>query len=177
MPNFNVGLVRYIYFTSDMCPFQETTPEMINYHNNDVIMGAMVSRNQQPHDCLLNRLFRRRSKKTSKFCVTGLCAGNSPVTGEFPAQRASDAENISIWWRHHVMHSHLWHRIKYDFLYLQWFCCVLYCCGCITICEEVHMIYSTIFFSVTSLAYLPYPTLNHIGTYLYKCAHCWSDVV
>ena len=30
-----------------------------------------------------------------------LCAVNSPVTGEFPAQRASNAENISIWWRHH----------------------------------------------------------------------------
>ena len=38
--------------------------------------------NHQPHDCLLNRLFRRRSKKTSKLCVTGLCAGNSPWTGK-----------------------------------------------------------------------------------------------
>ena len=57
--------------------------------------------NHQPHDCLLNRLFRRRSKKTSKLRVTGLCAGNSPVTGEFPAQMASNAENVSIWWRHH----------------------------------------------------------------------------
>ena len=38
----------------------------------------------QPHDCFLNRSFRRRSKKTSKFRVTGLCAGNSPGTGEFP---------------------------------------------------------------------------------------------
>ena len=27
--------------------------------------------------------------------------GNSPVTVEFPSQRASDAENVSIWWRHH----------------------------------------------------------------------------
>ena len=34
--------------------------------------------NHQPHDCLLNRLFRRRSKKTSKLRVTGLCVGNSP---------------------------------------------------------------------------------------------------
>ena len=34
--------------------------------------------NHQPHHCLLNRLFRRRSKKTSKLRVTGLCAGNSP---------------------------------------------------------------------------------------------------
>ena len=27
--------------------------------------------------------------------------GNSPGTGEFPAQMASNAENVSIWWRHH----------------------------------------------------------------------------
>ena len=58
--------------------------------------------NHQLHDCLLNRLFRRRSKKTSKLRVTGLCAGNSPVTGEFPAQMASNAEKVSIWWRRHV---------------------------------------------------------------------------
>ena len=59
--------------------------------------------NHQPHDCLLNRLFRCRSKKTSKLCVTGLCAGNSSGTGEFPAQMASYAGNVSIWWRHHVI--------------------------------------------------------------------------
>ena len=58
--------------------------------------------NHQPHGCLLNRLFRRRSKKTSKLPVTGLCAWNSPGTGEFPAQMASNAENVSIWWRHHA---------------------------------------------------------------------------
>ena len=34
--------------------------------------------NHQPHGCLLNRLFRRRSKKTSKLRVTGLFVGNSP---------------------------------------------------------------------------------------------------
>ena len=34
--------------------------------------------NHQPRGCLLNRLFTRRSKKTSKLRVTGLCAGNSP---------------------------------------------------------------------------------------------------
>ena len=32
--------------------------------------------NHQPYDCLLKRLFRRRSKKTSKLRVTGLCEGN-----------------------------------------------------------------------------------------------------
>ena len=54
-------------------------------------------------DYLLNHLFRRRSKKTSKLRVTGLCEGNSPVTGEFPTQRASNVENVSIWWYHHVL--------------------------------------------------------------------------
>ena len=62
--------------------------------------------NHQPHDCLLNRLFRRGAKKTSKLRVTGLCEGNSPVTGEFPAQKASDAENISTWWHHHIRSCH-----------------------------------------------------------------------
>ena len=44
---------------------------------------------------------RRRSKKISKLRVTGLCEANSPVTGEFPTQRASNGENVSIWWHHH----------------------------------------------------------------------------
>ena len=65
-------------------------------HHCDVIMGTI-----SPHHCLLNRLFRRRSKKTSKLRVTGLCAGSSPGTGEFPAQMASNVVNVSIWWRHH----------------------------------------------------------------------------
>ena len=48
-------------------------------------MNAMASQ--------LNRLVRRRrSKKTSKLRVTGLCEGNSPVAGEFPTQKASYAK-------------------------------------------------------------------------------------
>ena len=66
--------------------------------------------NHQPHDCLLNGLFRRRSKKSWKPRVTGLCAGNSPGTGEFSAQMASNAENVSIWWRHHVL-VHIWSAV------------------------------------------------------------------
>ena len=49
--------------------------------------------NHQPYDCLHKRLF-------SPASLT--CEGNSPVTGEFLAQRASNAENVSIWWRHHM---------------------------------------------------------------------------
>ena len=57
-------------------------------------MRAMVS----PITSLMILNSRRRSKKTSKLCVIGLCV----VTGGFPAQRVSYAENVSIWWRHHV---------------------------------------------------------------------------
>ena len=57
--------------------------------------------NHQPHYCLLNCIFSRRLTKTSKLRVTGLFEGNSPLTREFPAQRASNAENVSIWWRNH----------------------------------------------------------------------------
>ena len=38
--------------------------------------------NHRHLDCLLKPLFRRRSKKSSKLCVTGLCSGNSPVTND-----------------------------------------------------------------------------------------------
>ena len=50
--------------------------------------GCSGVSNHQPHDCLLNHLFRRRSKKTSKLRVTGLCVGNSPVTGELPRTKS-----------------------------------------------------------------------------------------
>ena len=73
------------------------TPPLHWRHN-----GRDCVSNHQPYNCLLNGLFGRRSKKTSKLRVTGLCEGNSPGTGEFPAQMASYAENVSIWWRHHV---------------------------------------------------------------------------
>ena len=68
--------------------------------------------NYQPHHCLLNLLFGRRSKKTSKLRVTGLCVGNSPGTGEFPAQMARNAENVSIWWRHNE------YFVRYDSFFL-----------------------------------------------------------
>ena len=79
--------------------------------------------NHQPHDCLLNRLVRRRSKKTSKLRVTDLCVGNSPGTGKFPAQMVSNADNVSIWWRHHVTTDDLaTHVSRFTSLPLWWPC-------------------------------------------------------
>ena len=39
-------------------------------------------------------------QKTS-IRVSDRCEENSPGAGDFPAQRTSNAENVSIWWRHH----------------------------------------------------------------------------
>ena len=65
--------------------------------NNNILLHFVL----MPHDCLLSRLFGHRSKKISKHSVNGHCVGKLPGTGEFPAQMASNAENVSIWWRHH----------------------------------------------------------------------------
>ena len=71
-------------------------------HYCDVIMGVMASQVTGPTTVYSTVYSGADHKKTSNLRVTGLCAGNSPVTGEFPAQRASNAENVSIWWRHHA---------------------------------------------------------------------------
>ena len=68
-------------------------------------------------------LFRHRSKKTQKLRVTGLCEGNSPVTREFTAQRASNAEIVSIWWGHHdqvksICHFPLFVCLIYIYIYI-----------------------------------------------------------
>ena len=92
--------VRYRFFNSlvpGICGSNVLSVSLQWRHN--ALDGVL---NHQPHDCLLNCLFGRRSKKTSKLRVNGLCVGNSPGADEFPAQMASNAENVSIWWRHHV---------------------------------------------------------------------------
>ena len=96
---------QHITITSIMYYIQCVGPGLyisLQWHQN----GLDSVSNHQPHDCLLNCLFRCRSKKTSKLRITGLCAGNSPGTGEFPAQMACKAKNVSIWWRPHVVKEH-----------------------------------------------------------------------
>ena len=81
-----------------------TFPSYLPHYISNVITFAKALVGPPPisfRTSLLKRLFRCRSKKRSKLRVTGLFAGNSPATGEFPAQMASNAENASIWWRHH----------------------------------------------------------------------------
>ena len=69
---------------------------------------------------VLPHLFSRKSKKTSKLRVTARCVWNSPVTGELPAQRASNAVNLSIRWRLHDANTSHTSRMRaccYEFVY------------------------------------------------------------
>ena len=76
----------------------------LQWHHNE---SDGVS-NQQPHDCLLNRSFRRRSLKQQSSASLAFVRGihgwpvNSPHKGP---------EHVSIWWRHHVMI-----KYKHDFM-------------------------------------------------------------
>ena len=76
--------------------------EVIMCHYSDIIMGTIMSQITSLMIVYSTIYSKRRSKKTSKFHFTGLCEGNSLVTGEFPAQRASNGENASIWWCRHI---------------------------------------------------------------------------
>ena len=62
--------------------------------------------NHQPPDCLFSRLFKAQIKHQRPTNIKAPCHWPLWVeftgTGEFPAQRASNAENVSIWWRHHA---------------------------------------------------------------------------
>ena len=78
---------------------RDTPPNVQTIHYSDVIMGAMAI--ESPASPLSTQPFIQK-QKISKLRVTGLCAGNSPVTSELSAQMASSAENVPIWLRHHA---------------------------------------------------------------------------
>ena len=83
------------YIVCKICKNVETI-HTTEKHYNDVTKKRHGVPNHQPYNCLLNRSFRCRSQKTSKHRVTCICVGNSPVTGEFPAQRSSKAVSFSF---------------------------------------------------------------------------------
>ena len=72
----------------------------MKFHYSDVIMSAMAS-HITGVTIAYSTVCSDADKNPSKLRVTGLCEMHSPVTGEFPAQRASNAENAQIWWRHY----------------------------------------------------------------------------
>ena len=73
-------------------------------------MGAMASQITSVSIAYPTAFSGADKKTTSKLCVTDFCGGNSPETYEFPAQMASNAEDVFIWWRHHEL-SGVWHLL------------------------------------------------------------------
>ena len=71
-------------------------------HYSDIIMSAVASQTAGVSTVCSSVCSGTDKKKTSKLRVTGFCEENSPVTGELPWQKVSNAENASIWWRHHA---------------------------------------------------------------------------
>ena len=106
-------------FDESVCSWYEPLDSLQGrHHERDCVS------NHRRLDCLLNHLCRRRSRKTSKLPVTGLCEGNSPVTDAFQRQRASNKEMLhlmtSSWCRYFRWYGTAWHVYEWqDILWSQ----------------------------------------------------------
>ena len=95
--DLNIQNSPYTFKTTMIPDLQEISSK----HYNDVIMNMMASQITSLTIVYSNINSRHRSKKTSKLHITDLCVGYSQMTSQFPTQRASNMENVSIWWCHH----------------------------------------------------------------------------
>ena len=64
------------------------------FNYSDVTMSDMVSQ-ITGISIVYSDVVSDADQKISKLLVTGICARNSPVAGEFPAQKTSNAKNVS----------------------------------------------------------------------------------
>ena len=72
-------------------------------HCNDVIMGAMASQITSltiVYSIVYSGAYQRKYQSSTSLAFVG---GIQRGPGEFPAQMASNAENVSFWWRHHEL--------------------------------------------------------------------------
>ena len=104
--------IKYNFWGDDCVPIGHTQLAFVIYQSFMLYFSLQWRHHERDGvsnhrllDRLLSCLLRRRSKKISKLRLTGICEGNPSVTGGFLSQRASNAKNVSIWWRHHVFGS------------------------------------------------------------------------
>ena len=94
--------VHFVSSMSDLCL------TLFVVHYNDIVMSAMASQITSV-TIVYSRFYsgtnhqRNHQSSTSLAALLALCVGNSLVTGEFPTQRASNTENVSILWCHNVL--------------------------------------------------------------------------
>ena len=91
-----------------------------------------VSNHQQLH-CLVNRVYKRTSKKMSKLRATGLCEENPPLTGEFLPTKGQYREKF------HLMHLELFGAdhlritsLPEESIYAKFWSCQTWSCGSIS---------------------------------------------
>ena len=110
--------------------------------------------NHQPHDCLLYRLFRRRSEKISKLRITGHCGGIPRTKGQ---ERGKCIHLSSC-----IISSCLAH---YPIcIFTLHYCSML--CAALLLCKAA-------FYSVYKLARPTFYVLNHLWeSFLCICAWC-----
>ena len=93
---------EYWCFSRIATTWRIPTENVVICHYNNVIMSAMASHIRSLTIVCSTVYSKWSSTKTSKPRIIGLCEGNSPVADGFPAEKASNAEYVSIWWRHHT---------------------------------------------------------------------------
>ena len=89
----------------------ETPVDILLFHYSVVIvgrMGSQITSLKTVYSTVYSSADERKIQRSASLAFAGGGGGggggggNSPVTGEFPTQRASNAENVSIWWHHHL---------------------------------------------------------------------------
>ena len=105
--SWGLGVLFWVLWGKGTTGYWESKTLQWHYNDRDGVS------NHRRVNCLLNCLFWHRWKKTSKLCVTSLCY----VTGGFPSHRASNVENVSIWWYHHEYLS------QAHFIFVHWTKC------------------------------------------------------
>ena len=91
----SLTVLTFLYFQWNL---NHNTPKIF-WHHDDVIIDAMASQITSL-TIVYPTVIQTQIKENIKLRVTGLCVGHSPGTGEFPAQLASNAENVFIGWSH-----------------------------------------------------------------------------
>ena len=90
----------------------EITKWCICTHYSDVTMRLMTSPINIVWNICSTICSGAHPRKHQKSTSLAFMRGIPPVTGGFPSQRANNAENVSIWWRHHGQ-THMWTKEIY----------------------------------------------------------------
>ena len=97
-----IVIYRWWLLSSIWCrPADLNTNCEIMFHYTDVIMTTMASPITSLTVVYSTVYWDADQRKHQSSLHWPLC-GEFTGTGEFPAQRPSYTENVSIWWRHHV---------------------------------------------------------------------------